>query len=85
VSLLLNPLLFVVQPNKPLASPALPSHNLRMTKAAGKSTTQAPVAKAFKRRGVTVLPPAVPSKASLLRIRKAVQTAARKHAEPVAG
>lgn len=43
------------------------------------------MAKAFKRRGVTVLPPAVPPKASLVRIRKAVQTAARKHAELVAG
>lgn len=37
----------------------------------------------FQRRGVTILPPAVPPKASLARIREAVRSAVAKHAELV--
>lgn len=56
-----------------------------MSKDIANSTNQKSAAKPFTRRGVTILPPAVPPKASFSRIQKAVKAAARKHAELVAG
>lgn len=60
-------------------------HITFMTKASKLAPPTAAPAAPFTRRGVTVLPPAVPPKASVLRIRKAVKAAAAKHADLVAG
>ncbi|WP_155522995.1 hypothetical protein [Croceibacterium ferulae] len=56
-----------------------------MSKTSKTAATPPVMAQSFTRRGVTVLPPAVPPKASLSRIKKAVQAAAAKHADLVTG